>query len=200
MYHWPDPIQIEKKNVFCWLNWNAARSNSVRMHVGRNQFPIDFYIIRCANLQIQFSHKNRTAKIELSKPKWQQPKQLNKIQFRSIKALSCGQQQKSNGDFSQFQINCQPKVKRRNEWEYINTNRNDRQEKQPNKQNQMKMVNIWGQEKRKTSWSLTWSVADAFVVAGEWLIFGPAVTVSYSPSSELWDEAEAVPVLDSRFS
>lgn len=40
---------------------------------------------------------------------------------------------------------------------------------------------------------LTWfEVVEVLAVS----VFGP---VSYSPSNELWDDAEAVPVLDSRF-
>lgn len=43
---------------------------------------------------------------------------------------------------------------------------------------------------------ITWSDVEGVAVS---VLFGSVVPVSYSPSNELWDDAEAVPVLDSRF-
>lgn len=45
---------------------------------------------------------------------------------------------------------------------------------------------------------LTWVEEEVEAIS---VLFDPATPVSYSPSNELWlwDEAEAVPVLDSRF-
>lgn len=43
---------------------------------------------------------------------------------------------------------------------------------------------------------LTWFEVEVEAVS---VLFDPATPVSYSPSNELWDDAEAVPVLDSRF-
>lgn len=43
---------------------------------------------------------------------------------------------------------------------------------------------------------LTWFEVEVVAVS---VLLGPAAPVSYSPSNELWDDAEAVPVLDSRF-
>lgn len=43
---------------------------------------------------------------------------------------------------------------------------------------------------------LTWFDEEVVAVS---VLIGPVAPVSYSPSNELWDDAEAVPVLDSRF-
>lgn len=43
---------------------------------------------------------------------------------------------------------------------------------------------------------LTWFEVEVEAIS---VLFDPATPVSYSPSNELWDDAEAVPVLDSRF-